>query len=175
MASGKTQWGRQTRPAQDTPRHSTPRPTMSSKPATSLVADSDASSELHPVYTWGYTKRVPSDLLAVLDELDGVVCDTRHNPNAAQAGWTRAELQVTFGERFVNCAHNATKQLARWLGAVATSKFARRAAVRVLHSLEYTIDNVVLNERKTILRQLAGLYLLQHAVYVDCTFGHKCY
>ena len=51
---------------------------------------------LHPVYTWGYHGRVPSDLAAVLDARNAVVMDTRFKPDNAKAGWSRAELAQSF-------------------------------------------------------------------------------
>lgn len=57
-------------------------------------------TKLHPVYTWGYTKRAPSDLAAVLDAHHAVVLDTRHNPHAAQPGWTLSELEEHFQNRY---------------------------------------------------------------------------
>jgi hypothetical protein len=73
---------------------------------------------LHPVYTWGYSKRAPSDLATLLDELGAVVIDTRHNPHgSSQHGWTHTELQRALGDRYVQLgAHMHDCSTHAWLG-----------------------------------------------------------
>jgi hypothetical protein len=66
--------------------------------------DTAASEQPHVIFTWGYNKRVPAELEEVLNKYDAIVMDTRFNPDAAKKGWSRRELQATFGDRYTHAA-----------------------------------------------------------------------
>ncbi|MBN1123021.1 MAG: DUF488 domain-containing protein [Anaerolineae bacterium] len=52
------------------------------------------------VYTFGYEKRKPEELLCEVERLDAVVIDVRFKPYSRVKGWGRKDLESMLGERY---------------------------------------------------------------------------
>jgi uncharacterized protein (DUF488 family) len=52
------------------------------------------------IYTFGYSGRQVSELLALCDQVDGCVVDVRYSPRSRNPTWTRKRLQEALGDRY---------------------------------------------------------------------------
>lgn len=52
------------------------------------------------VYTFGYTGRQLSELLALCDQVNGCVVDVRYSPRSRNPTWTRKRLHEALGDRY---------------------------------------------------------------------------
>lgn len=55
---------------------------------------------MHPLYTFGYSGRLPHELLALAEYLDAVVVDIRFSPRSRIPDWTAGRLTKLLGERY---------------------------------------------------------------------------
>lgn len=55
---------------------------------------------MHPLYTYGYTGRLPHQLRALAEHLEAVVVDIRFSPRSRIPDWTAGRLQHLLGERY---------------------------------------------------------------------------
>jgi uncharacterized protein (DUF488 family) len=52
------------------------------------------------VYTFGYSGRQLSELLALCEKVNGCVVDVRYSPRSRNPTWTRKRLQEALGDRY---------------------------------------------------------------------------
>lgn len=55
---------------------------------------------MQPLYTFGYSGRLPDQLQALVEQLDAVVVDIRFSPRSRIPDWNGGRLQKLLGKRY---------------------------------------------------------------------------
>lgn len=55
---------------------------------------------MQPLYTFGYSGRLPDQLQALVEQLDAVVVDIRFSPRSRSPGWSAGRLQKLLEKRY---------------------------------------------------------------------------
>lgn len=86
---------------------------------------------LHKIYTWGYQGKQMGELVGLVNKLGAVPADIRYSPFSRNVTWNKAELQLTFGDKYhwiralgnVNYKGDGPITIANWdVGTTAVGK-----------------------------------------------------